>query len=98
MSKLYLSEGGNVVPNLCEELTKYRRARKVLSLPRTACPATLFILGRRNKDYSGPLRLKVNQADLPAIEPASADGYCWYTVQVDPSKLLAGPNVFEFWS
>ena len=38
MSQLYLSESGRVVPTLCEELTTYRRTRKLLHLPPTEPP------------------------------------------------------------
>ena len=33
MSKLYYTESGHSMPNLAEELTTFRRARKVLTLP-----------------------------------------------------------------
>ncbi len=46
MSRLYHSEKGYVLPTLCEELTRYRRARKVLHLPGTSEPATLYVLAR----------------------------------------------------
>jgi len=43
MSKLYLTENGNVIPLLCEELTNERRARKILELPLTGQPVHLYI-------------------------------------------------------
>src|SRR5579863_531454 len=98
MSALYLSEDGDVVPNLCEELTKFRRARKVLRLPHTTHPGTLFILARQNNASAGPLRLSVNKTELPPIERARAGWYYWYSVEIEPSKLVTGPNVFEFWA
>lgn len=98
MSRLYLSEQGNVVPTLCEELTKYRRARKVLNLPFTADRGTLFILARQNRAYDRPLHLSVNRTELPPIKPTSPGRYCWYAVHIEPSKLISGPNAFEFWT
>lgn len=98
MSRLYFSEQGNVVPTLCEELTQHRRARKVLELPSTGDFGTLFILARQHKDCDLPLRLSVNNTELPSIEGASLDGYCWYAVRVDASCLKPCGNVFEFWT
>jgi hypothetical protein len=98
MSRLYLSEEGNVVPTLCEELTKYRRARKVLNLPPTADRGTLFLLARQHRACNRPLRLSVNNAELPPIEPKCPDWYTWHAIPVDPSSLISGPNVFEFWT
>jgi len=97
MSTLYLSEEGNVVSNLCEEVTKFRRARKVLRLPHTTHPGTLFILARQNNPSAGPLRFSANKTELSPIEPAGPGRYRWYSVPIDPSKLVTGPNVFEFW-
>ncbi len=64
MNRLYLTEEGNVVPTLCEELASYRRVRKVLDLPSTASAGTLFILARSHSSASPPLRLSVNGAEL----------------------------------
>jgi len=55
MSQLYFTERGNMLPTLSEELTTYRRARKVLQLPGTANPATLYILARTYAGNDSPL-------------------------------------------
>jgi len=98
MSKLYLSESGNVVPTLCEELTIYRRGRKVLHLPPTAAPGTLYILGHSYAGSGLPLRLAVNGVEVPAIQPKSPLSYLWYDVSIPPSLLRPGVNTFEFWT
>jgi len=67
MSKLYYSEQGDVLPSLCEELTHYRRARKILLLPGTHEPAKLCVLARAWPGSSYPLRLSVNGNELPAL-------------------------------
>ena len=41
MSKLYYTDGGHVVPTMCEEVTTFRRARKALHLPGTSVTGTL---------------------------------------------------------
>ena len=97
MSKLYHSEKGHVIPTLGEELTRFRQARKVLELPATASPATLYLLARPWPDTPEPLRLRVNSVELPAIAPAAA-GYTWYQVPLAAGLLEAGPNTFEFWT
>lgn len=98
MSKLYLSESGHVVPTLCEELTTYRRARKVLQLPGTAAPGTLYILARAYAGSDLPLRLAVNGTEVPAVQPKSSEAYLWYDAPVDASLLKSGANTFEFWT
>ena len=96
MSHLYLTESGHVVPTLCEELTRYRRARKVLDLPPTAGPATLYILARPHSG-SAPLHLAVNGSSV-VIEPVAAARYVWYEVPLEPDWLQAGANAFELWT
>lgn len=98
MSRLYYSEHGHVIPSLCEELTNYRRARKLLFLPGTREPARLFILARSYPDNTAPLRVAVNGDELAALQPASSLAYFWYEVDVPPKLLKAGENVFEFWT
>jgi hypothetical protein len=98
MSKLYFSEAGHVIPTLCEELTDYRHARKILHLPGTSEPARLYVLARSYPDNQLPLRLSVNGKELPGVQPMQPDIYYWHEVVVPPSLLVAGRNVFEFWT
>jgi hypothetical protein len=96
MSKLYLSESGHVVPTLCEELTTFRRARKLLDLPATRAAGTVYILARPAAGSTLPLRVAINGAELPPIAPKSSGAYFWYDLSVDASLLLPGTNRFEF--
>ena len=101
MSRLYLTESGHVVPTLGEELTRYRRARKILDLPSTEGEATLYALVRPYEDSDAPLRISVNGTELDPIQPPEAIAYyhhLWYQVQVDPSLLTSGANTFELWT
>ena len=98
MSKLYFSENGHVVPTLCEELTTYRRARKVLRLPRTAEPGVLYVLARPYPDSTLPIRLAVNGAEVAAIKPNSSGRTHWYDVTINESLLKPGANTFDFWT
>ena len=98
MSKLYLSERGHVVPTLGEELTTFRRARKVLNLPSTAAAGALYILARAYPDSDHPLRLAVNNTEIDPVEPESAGRYQWYEVSVPAALLQPGPNTFELWT
>ncbi|MBI2950664.1 transglutaminase domain-containing protein [bacterium] len=98
MSRLYYTEHGHVVPTLCEELTRWRRARKVLRLPATAAPGTLYLLARCYKDSPLLLRVSINGNEIPPIPPGNPVAYFWYDVKVDPSLLKEGANTFEFWT
>lgn len=98
MSQLYYTEQGNVVSTLCEELTSYRRAQKVLHLPATQKGGTLYFLARCSAAASTPLRLSINGTVLTPIAPDSHDRYTWNSVPLDASFLKAGANVVEFWT
>jgi len=98
MSRLYYTENGNLVATLCEELTTFRRARKILHLPRTQAPATLYVLARRYPDSELPLRVSVNGVEIPAIAPRPSRRHDWYETTVGAGRLREGHNVFEFWT
>jgi transglutaminase-like putative cysteine protease len=98
MSKLYFTESGHVIPTLCEELTDYRHARKILHLPGTREPARLYVLARSYPDNQLPLRLSVNGTELAGVDPRRPDIYFWHEVVVPASLLVAGRNVFEFFT
>jgi hypothetical protein len=98
MSKLYFSESGHVVPTLCEELTTYRRARKMLHLPPTSKPGTLCVLARPHAPDALPLRLRVNGTEVSPILPEPQERYRWYVLSIEPTLLRPGANSFEFWT
>src|SRR5438128_1403339 len=98
MSKLYFSETGHVIPTLCEELTDYRHARKILHLPGTSEPARLYVLARSYPDNQLPLRLSVNGTELPGVAAKPHTTYYWHEIAIPPTLLTAGPNMFEFWT
>jgi transglutaminase superfamily protein len=97
MSKLYLTERGHIIPTLCEELTAYRRARKVFQLPPTKCPGILYVLARPYADADQPLHLSVNGKER-VVQPDPSGAYRWYEVPVDVASLRAGANTFDFWT
>ncbi len=98
MSRLYYSEEGRVLPGLCEELTRFRHARKHLELPATESPAQIWILARAYPDCQATLRLSVNGVDVAAIEPERPGAWYWHRVDVDPGVLQAGMNRFDLWA
>jgi hypothetical protein len=97
MSKLYLTEKGRIISTLGEELTHYRRARKILHLPSTISPVDLFLLARSYPTNKFPLRMSINGKEMPAIMP-QGERYLWYTVSVPHKYLNEGENTFEFWN
>ena len=70
MSRLYFSENGRVVPTLCEEITIFRRVRKVLSLPSTAAQGRVYLLARAYGDEI-PLRMSLNGTEVDPIQPCT---------------------------
>jgi hypothetical protein len=101
MSRLYCTERGHVVPTLCEELTRWRRARKQLWLPGTTTPARLYVLARPYPSAPGegwPLRIAVNGTELPPVAGVRPGDYQWYEVAVPPGVLVAGANAFDLWT
>ena len=74
MSKLYYTESGHSMPNLAEELTTFRRARKVLTLPPTSSPATLYFVARAHEGSNRPLHVSVNGTTLPPVPPQDWPG------------------------
>jgi hypothetical protein len=98
MSKLYYSEEGNVIPSMCEELTDYRHARKLLQLPGTHEPATLFMLARSYPGNTYPLRLSMNGTELLSVQPTNHNIYAWHEIPVPLTTVIAGTNVIEFWT
>ena len=97
MSKLYYTESGHSMPNLAEELTTFRRARKVLTLPPTSSPATLYFVARAHEGSNRPLHVSVNGTVLPPVSP-ELPWHTWYEVPVYPGLLSTGDNVLEFWT
>jgi transglutaminase superfamily protein len=98
MTKLYWTESGRVVPTLCEELTTYRRARKIMDLPPTRLPAQVFILARAYPNTGSVLRVTVNGHGLPPIGAAEPPIYRWYSLDVPSELLVNGSNIFELWT
>jgi hypothetical protein len=98
MSRLYYSETGHIVPTLCEELTDYRHAKKILDLPGTGRPAKLFLLARSDPGSELPLSISVNGTELSRLSPNSSGAYMWYETQVPPALLVSGANAFQFWT
>ncbi|MCY4528383.1 MAG: hypothetical protein OXD46_05045 [Chloroflexi bacterium] len=97
MTKLYHTESGHSMPNLAEELTTFRRAHKVLTIPPTASPAVLYFLARAHEGTKLPLHISVNGTALPPVPPQEA-WHTWYEVPIDFGLLQAGDNVLEFWT
>lgn len=97
MTKLYHTESGHSLPNLAEELTTFRRARKVLTLPPTSSPASLYFIARSHEGTKLPLHISVNGTTLPPVPPQQA-WHTWYEVPIDFGLLQAGDNVLEFWT
>ncbi len=98
MSRLFYSEEGRVLPGHCEELTRFRHARKHLDLPATAAPAQIWILARAYPECQFPLRLAVNGAQVAPIQPERPGTWHWHCVEIPAQALRVGPNHFDLWT
>lgn len=97
MSKLHFTENGRAIATLGEEVTTFRRIRKIVHLPGTAAPATLYILTRPYPDSTLPLHLSVNGRQTDSIQPVPRESLGWYQVTLDPDLVRSGDNSFELW-
>ncbi len=98
MSRLYHNESGRVIASLCDELTRYRRARAVLDLPATGADAVIFLLVRPHRTDDNPLNLSINGILQEAIQPGPDLHYRWYDRVVRTGDLREGDNVVELWT
>src|SRR5438093_11633751 len=95
---LFYTEEGHVISTACEELTRYRRARKLLHLlPGATGSATLYILVRRYHDFSGPLHMSVNGHRFDYLAAEGQEHLHWAQVALPPGVTIRGENVIEFW-
>ena len=98
MSKLFHNENGRVIPLLCEELTRFRRAKILLDLPPTEFDASLFILAQPHQFNKNPLCLSINGILQEVIQPVRERNYLWYEHHLKADNLIVGPNVVELWT
>jgi len=98
MSRLYHNESGRVIPSLCEELTRYRRARVILALPATGSDGVLFLLARPHRTGGNPLQFTINGVRQEAMHPGPDLHYRWYERTVKVEDLREGDNVVELWT
>lgn len=92
MSKLYHNETGRVIPTICEEITRFRRAKVHLSLPASDASATLYILAKPGRRNDNPLHVQINGKTLQDLLPEEPDFYKWYHIHLVPGTLRAGIN------
>jgi len=98
LSKLYFTEAGHVITNFGEEVTRFRRARKILQLPATRETASLFVLARSHRSDAPRLRVSVNRFELPPVPPETHRIHLWHHVPISADLLRPGTNTFEFWT
>ncbi len=97
MSKLYYTERGHSIPWFAEEITRFRRVKKVLNLEPTERPAILYVLARTYADSAFPLHISVNGTEIAPVDPYLRDRFRWYQITLAPELLRRGDNSFELW-
>lgn len=98
VSCLYYTDSGQVVTGHSEELSRFRRARKVLELPGTREAARLYLLARCYPENRLPLWIAVNGREQRALEPRLEGRYAWHEVELARGELGSGTNVVELWT
>ena len=98
MSRLYHNESGRVIPSLCEELTRFRRARVILNLPATGSDAVLFVLARPHRAGGNPMNLSINGIRQEAVHAGPDTHYRWHDRVVKAGDLREGENRVELWT
>jgi hypothetical protein len=86
---------------MAEELSTRRRARKVMDLPATGGPATMYVWARCYPGNHHPLRIAVNDSEIASVRPQPGkldDGYSWYELEIPADRLIDGSNRFLFWA
>jgi transglutaminase-like putative cysteine protease len=98
VSRLYYSESGRVIRGLSEELTRRRRARKILRIPdNLRAGGTLYVYAHAHPGHTGPLRVAVN-GNAFEVSPADVQSFRWFELPLQARHLRAGENVIEMWS
>jgi len=98
VSRLYYSESGRTVLCMNEELTRQRRARKLLYLPeRVASGGTLYVYARRHPGCRTALRLSVNGSQFQ-IPPDGSRHLRWFALPLQGADLRGGENTIELWA
>ena len=98
MSRLYHNESGRVIATLCEELTRFRRARVILNLPATGSDANLYVLARPHRTGDNPLNLSINGIRQAAFHAGADLHYGWYEGIAKAGDLRDGENVVTLWA
>jgi hypothetical protein len=94
---LVATEDGRCLPSMGEEVSRHRRARKVLELSGPVRDAELFVLARPHEPTSPSLLVSVNGWDPDRIPPDRLP-WSWRAVAVSGDRLKTGPNVIELWA
>ncbi len=98
MSRLFFSDAGRAGYANNEELSRWRRARKRLTLPEAvASGGTLFVCAHPHHGCERPLRLAVNGREL-SVDADGRGALRWYRLPLDAGCLRPRENTIELWS
>jgi transglutaminase superfamily protein len=97
---LIYTERGQIVPEMCEEVTTHRRARKVLHVPPGRDPAasTLYLYARRYPQHSGALYVCINGREFHCIPKELRSHFHWIELGLAPGTVRMGANVIDIWA
>lgn len=99
MGRLFHSERGRFLIHNNEEITRWRRVKKELTLPSAAAgeSARLWLLVNEYADNRVPLQIEFNGKSLASLPGGKHGGLGWRWRSVDvPARLVkAGPNTIK---
>ncbi|MBI3923439.1 MAG: transglutaminase domain-containing protein [Armatimonadetes bacterium] len=97
--QLALTEEGRVVPMLSEPLTAYRRARKILMLPKAEdSGGSLHCLVWSHPGFARPLRVSINGHEFVCEPDADVSFLHWLSLPLPAGVLRDGENTIELWT
>lgn len=99
MSRLFHTESGRIIFHAIEEVSRYRRARKVLTLPSQTGPGgTLYLFGSAHPGQNAPLQVTVNgkEFNVASVENSRMMAR-WFALDIGPGVLREGRNSVDVW-
>ncbi|MDP6124279.1 MAG: hypothetical protein QGH20_00815 [Candidatus Latescibacteria bacterium] len=99
MSSLVATEKGHLVPSQCEELSRWRKAKKRLPLPDALTSgATVYIYARKHPDTDAPLVIDIGGDQFTISVEADVPAWRWYKIYISQPQLAKSGGQIVLWA